>query len=126
MKKLFIVAPLALCASVAMADELQAKVEDMMLKSFQANGIATLERQKQDEVQKACSSPTFPDADTMKRLEAAEMATIGTLLGPKDLVLTDSVVAIIKRMPRWIPGKHKGQAVDVYYTMPLHISPARR
>jgi protein TonB len=44
----------------------------------------------------------------------------------KDLVLTDSVVAIIKRMPRWIPGKHKGQAVDVYYTMPLHISPARR
>ena len=46
MKKLFIVVPLALCASVAMADELQAKVEDMMLKSFQANGIATLERQK--------------------------------------------------------------------------------
>ena len=76
MKKLFIVAPLALCASVAMADDLQAKVEDMMLKSFKANGIATLERQKQDEVQKACSSPTPPDADTMKRLETAEMATI--------------------------------------------------
>ena len=76
MKKLFIVVPLALCASVAMADELQAKVEDMMLKSFQANGIATRERQKQNEVQKACSSPTPPDADTMKRLEAAEMATI--------------------------------------------------
>ena len=76
MKKLFIVVPLALCASVAMADDLQAKVEDMMLKSFQANGIATLERQKQDMVQKACSSPTPPDADTMKRLEAAEMATI--------------------------------------------------
>ena len=76
MKKLFIVVPLALCASVAMADDLQAKVEDMMLKSFQANGIATLERQKQDTVQKACSSPTLPDAETMKRLEAAEMATI--------------------------------------------------
>lgn len=76
MKKLFIIAPLALCASVAMADDLQAKVEDMMLKSFQANGIATLDRQKQDAVQKACSSPTLPDADTMKRLEAAEMATI--------------------------------------------------
>ena len=41
-----------------------------------ANGIATLDRQKQDEVQKACSSPTLPDAETMKRLEAAEMATI--------------------------------------------------
>ena len=76
MKKLFIVAPLALCASVAMADDLQAKTEAMMLKSFQANGIATLDRQKQDEVQKVCSSPTPPDAETMKRVEAAEMATI--------------------------------------------------
>lgn len=38
----------------------------------------------------------------------------------------DSLVAIIKRMPRWNPGKHNGQAVDVYYTIPLHISPTRR
>lgn len=44
----------------------------------------------------------------------------------KDLVLTDSLIAIIKRMPRWNPGKHNGQAVDVYYTIPLHISPTRR
>ncbi len=76
MKKLFIAAPLALCASIAMADDLQARAEAMMLKSFQANGIASLDRQKQDEIQKACSSPTRPDAATMKRLEAAELAKI--------------------------------------------------
>ncbi|MFT4223798.1 energy transducer TonB [Dysgonomonas sp.] len=44
----------------------------------------------------------------------------------KDLVLTDSLIAIIKRMPNWNPGKHNGKTVDVYYTIPLHISPARR
>ncbi len=75
MKKLFI-APLALCASVAVAADLEARVEEMMLKSFKANGIASLDRQVRDEVQKACSSPTLPDAETMKRLEAAEMAKI--------------------------------------------------
>ncbi|HRP66117.1 MAG TPA: sulfur oxidation c-type cytochrome SoxX [Thauera sp.] len=75
MKKLFI-APLALCASVAFAADLDTRVEEMMLKSFKANGIASLDRQVRDEVQKACSSPDQPDAETMKRLEAAEMATI--------------------------------------------------
>lgn len=75
MKKLFI-APLALCASVAFAADLETRVEEMMLKSFKANGIASLDRQVRDEVQKACSSPDQPDAATMKRLEAAEMATI--------------------------------------------------
>lgn len=76
MKKLFIAVPLALCASVAVADELQAKVEEMMPSSFKANGIASLDRQKQDEIQKACSSPAPPDAETMQRLQAAEMAKI--------------------------------------------------
>ncbi|HRP23638.1 sulfur oxidation c-type cytochrome SoxX [Thauera sp.] len=75
MKKLFI-APLALCTSVAFAADLDTRVEEMMLKSFKANGIASLDRQVRDEVQKACSSPDQPDAETMKRLEAAEMATI--------------------------------------------------
>lgn len=75
MKKLFI-APLALCASVAFAGDLETRVEEMMLKSFKANGIASLDRQVRDEVQKACSSPDQPDAATMKRLEEAEMATI--------------------------------------------------
>lgn len=75
MKKLMF-APLALFASVAIASDLEARVEEMMLSSFKATGIATLDRQVRDEIQKACSSPTDPDSETMKRLEAAEMETI--------------------------------------------------
>ncbi len=75
MKKLLI-APLALFASVAMATELETRVEQMMVSSFKATGIAGIERQTRDEVQKACSSPTQPDRETMRRLEAAEMETI--------------------------------------------------
>ena len=76
MKKLICALPLALAASFAHADELQGKVEQMMVDSFKANGIASIDRQKQDAIQKACSSLTPPDAETMKKLEAAEMATI--------------------------------------------------
>lgn len=36
-------------------------------------------------------------------------------------ILTDSLTSIIKRMPRWIPGKHKGKEVNVYFTIPLHV-----
>lgn len=75
MKKLFI-APLALFASVAIASDLETRVEQMMVSSFKATGIAGIERQTRDEVQKACSSPTQPDRETMRRLEAAEMETI--------------------------------------------------
>ncbi len=41
-------------------------------------------------------------------------------------ILTDSLTAVIRKMPKWIPGKHKGKNVDVYFTMPLHISPPHR
>ena len=76
MKKLIYALPFVLATSFAQADELQAKVEQMMVSSFKANGIASLDRQKQDAIQKACSSLTPPDAETMKRLEAAEFETI--------------------------------------------------
>ncbi|MGL1834796.1 sulfur oxidation c-type cytochrome SoxX [Rhodocyclaceae bacterium SMB388] len=75
MKKL-IFAPLALFASIAVASDLEARVEEMMVSSFKASGIATLDRQVRDDIQKACSSPTDPDPETMKRLQAVEMETI--------------------------------------------------
>lgn len=75
MKKLML-APLALFASVAIAADSATPIEVMMKSSFQANGIASLDRQTQDEVQRACSNPNLPDAATMKRLEEAEMKTI--------------------------------------------------
>lgn len=75
MKKLFM-APLALFAAVVVASDLETRVEEMMVSSFKGTGIAGIERQTRDEVQKACSSPTQPDRETMRRLEAAEMETI--------------------------------------------------
>lgn len=76
MKKLIIAASLSLFASVSIASDLEARVEEMMLSSFKATGIASLDRQKRDDIQKACSSPNQPDSETMKRLEAVEMQTI--------------------------------------------------
>lgn len=75
MKK-YLIAPLVLFASVAVASDLEQRVEEMMVKSFKATGIAGIERQTRDEIQKACSSPNDPDRETMRRLEAAEMETI--------------------------------------------------
>ncbi|PTD96061.1 sulfur oxidation c-type cytochrome SoxX [Pseudothauera lacus] len=63
-------------AAGAADQALEARVEEMMLTSFKATGIASLDRQVRDEVQKACSSPVQPDAETMRRLEEGQMATI--------------------------------------------------
>jgi protein TonB len=40
----------------------------------------------------------------------------------KGTILTDSLTSVIKRMPRWIPGKQNGVNVDVYFTLPLHVN----
>lgn len=76
MKKMLMIVPLALCAGLATADDLDAKLAKMVQTSFQAKGIATMDRMVQDDVQKACSGPTEPDEATRKRLEAAQMQTI--------------------------------------------------
>lgn len=39
-------------------------------------------------------------------------------------IMCDSLISIIKRMPRWIPpGKQNGDFVDVYFTLPILIHP---
>lgn len=73
MKKMLMIAPLALCAGLAMAD---GKFEKMIQSSFKANGQATMDRMKQDAVQAACSDPAGVDDATRKKLEEAEMKTI--------------------------------------------------
>ena len=37
-------------------------------------------------------------------------------------ILDAEVVRVIKAMPKWKPGKHKGKAVPVYYTLPINFS----
>ncbi|AUN95454.1 sulfur oxidation c-type cytochrome SoxX [Pseudazoarcus pumilus] len=79
MKKMLMIAPLALFAGLALADghgNMDAKLEKMIQSSFKANGQATMDRMDQDAVQKACSSPDTLDDATRKKLEAAEMKTI--------------------------------------------------
>ena len=38
-------------------------------------------------------------------------------------IMCDSFISIIKRMPRWTPGKQDGKEVDVYFTLPIMIRP---
>ena len=36
-----------------------------------------------------------------------------------DRLCDQEAVRVIESMPRWIPGKHNGQAVRVYYRVPV-------
>jgi len=76
MKKMLMIAPLALCAGVAFADADGDKLQKMIQSSFKANGQATMDRMVQDEVQKACSNPDMLTEARARELEAAEMKTI--------------------------------------------------
>ncbi|MDE2615470.1 MAG: sulfur oxidation c-type cytochrome SoxX [Burkholderiales bacterium] len=70
---------LAGCATFAGGDNHQA-TKDMLLKSFETKGIATIDRLNQDELQAACSQAELTgkglDDQLRARLEAAQMATI--------------------------------------------------
>jgi protein TonB len=47
--------------------------------------------------------------------------TIGDVLLVKSLdpVCDKEAVRVIKKMPKWTPGKEKGKAVAVYYSLPI-------
>jgi sulfur-oxidizing protein SoxX len=64
------------CASSASTPDADALAQSMLASSFREQGIAKLDRLKQDELQKVCSAPTPPSADVAARLEASQLATI--------------------------------------------------
>ena len=64
------------CASAPTAAELDTQARAMIKNSFQAKGIAGMDRLDQDAVQAACSSPTPPDEAVTRRIESAEFAAI--------------------------------------------------
>ena len=41
------------------------------------------------------------------------------VLGPVDRALDEEAVRVVKSMPAWVPGKQNGNAVAVYYTLPV-------
>jgi len=40
-----------------------------------------------------------------------------------DPTLDKEAVRVIRCMPKWIPGKHKGKKVNVYFTLPISFKP---
>ena len=70
------VALVAGCSSAPNPQETQRVTQGVIQSSFREQGIAKLDRLTQDEVQQACSAEQPPPADVIKRLEAAQLATV--------------------------------------------------
>ena len=67
---------LAGCASAPPPAELDRLADEMIKKSFRAQGQAQLDRLDQDLAQKACSDATAPAPEVVKRIEAQALASI--------------------------------------------------
>jgi sulfur-oxidizing protein SoxX len=67
---------LAGCGTAPSPQDLDRATEAVVQASFRAQGIATLDRLHQDELQQACSAEPPPSGEVAKRLEAAQFATI--------------------------------------------------
>ena len=69
---------LAGCASPADTgpQEVDRLAQRILKSSFRAQGIATLDRLDQDDLQQACSGDKPPAEDVAKRIEAAQMAAV--------------------------------------------------
>ena len=70
------VALLAGCATAPGTQELDQLAQGIIKSSFREQGIAKLDRLTQDELQQACSGEKPPGEDALKRLEAAQLATV--------------------------------------------------
>jgi len=67
---------LAGCATAPDQQELDQFARGIIKSSFREQGIAKLDRLSQDELQQACSAEKPPGAETLRRLEAAQLATV--------------------------------------------------
>jgi L-cysteine S-thiosulfotransferase len=67
---------LAACATTPTPQELDAQAAAMIKASFRDQGIAKVDRLNQDLGQSACSSDKAPDEATVKKVEAAALATV--------------------------------------------------
>jgi L-cysteine S-thiosulfotransferase len=73
------------CATTPSPAELDKQAQAMMQASFRAQGIATLDRIRQDLGQEACSSEQPPSQEVAKRVEAEALATVKPPPGGKYL-----------------------------------------
>jgi sulfur-oxidizing protein SoxX len=83
------IAMLAACASAPNSGGPQDALplaQSFLESSFHEQGIAKLDRLKQDELQRVCSAERLPNEETLQRLQAAQLASIqwpqdGSFLG---------------------------------------------
>jgi periplasmic protein TonB len=55
--------------------------------------------------------------------KSGEVASIKTYKGiPGCKPCDEEAIRVVKLMPRWIPGKQEGKAVDVQYVLPVKFS----
>lgn len=52
--------------------------------------------------------------------QTGEIRDIKAITYPQTKI-TESFIEMIKKMPKWIPGKQNGETVDVYYTLSMFI-----
>jgi TonB family protein len=57
------------------------------------------------------------------RFEVTKTGEIGRseILQSLDPVLDDEALRVVKSLPKWIPGKHKGKYVNVWYILPINF-----
>jgi sulfur-oxidizing protein SoxX len=67
---------LAACVSSPDTGGVDRRVDAVLQSSFRPQGIATLDRLQQDDLQRACSSGEPPPPQTLQRLQALEEASI--------------------------------------------------
>ena len=71
----------------------------------------------------------YPDSSFIDQVgDTVKVKFIVTILGDiRDVEVVDSVtpaldaqaVKLVEEMPRWVPARHKGMYVNVYYTLPV-------
>lgn len=64
------------CGSAPGAQDADQTAQRIIRASFRAQGIATLDRLDQDELQKACSAEAPPGEGVARRIEASQLATV--------------------------------------------------
>lgn len=55
------------------------------------------------------------------RFVVTKTGDIGEIKAIRGSFLSDSLISVLRRMPRWNPGMQDGRKVNVYYTLPMDI-----
>jgi hypothetical protein len=66
-----------------------------------------------------CDTAMVPDVNSMSEQERKEFEAFNAGLEAGAQALKDEAIRVVKLMPKWKPGKQRGKAVRVKYTIPV-------